>query len=148
MVKYSSVYIENIVKQLRIFADNETISKEEPFDYEDLAFDTTNAYSDASNSSLLIQERDQRHFVDISTLAEPTLNTERRPATKKRKASLNSSSNSDQLTPFEKAMLEIERDRSERLERIAQQRLKIMRRMAAENSDFHSKIIALMKSKK
>ncbi|EDW70926.2 uncharacterized protein [Drosophila virilis] len=115
------------------------LTKEEHFDFEDLPF------SNCSGDEILVEQHlENLDFVEPKFCSETAeYVTDESPAPKKRKLN-----KSGQLTPYESAMLDIERDRSDRLERIAMCRLQVMKRMAAENAAFHSKILALMKSKK
>ncbi|XP_034108172.1 uncharacterized protein LOC117570555 [Drosophila albomicans] len=87
---------------------------------------------------------------ETSSVAEPNDNNcpdsvSASPSPEKKRRKLG---NTSKMTPFELAMLEIERDRTVRLESIAMNRLEVMKRMAAENAEFHKKLLALVKSRK
>ncbi|XP_064551552.1 uncharacterized protein LOC135437521 [Drosophila montana] len=114
------------------------LTKEEHFDFEDLPFSTF-----SGEEVIVDQHLENLDFGEPKFFSETAEYVTESPAPKKRKLA-----KASQLTPYEAAMLEIERDRSDRLERIAMCRLQVMKRMAAENAAFHSKILALMKSKK
>lgn len=106
------------------------LTKEEAIDYDDDL--PMSSYSGASKSSFAKEEAE-----------DPIKSSTESPEPKRRK-----SDNTSQLTPFEVAMLDIERDRTDKLEHIAKCRLEVMKRMAAENVEFHKKVLAVMKSKK
>jgi len=121
---------------LKILTVGTISTEDDPFDYEDLPI---SSYSGASRSSVVNEKSNKDHIKRSTTFPAAAES----PASKKRK-----SDNTSQMTPFEFAMLEIERDRTEKLTDIAMWRLEVTKRMAAENAEFHSKILALMKSKK